>query len=141
MEAYDKNPEHYYLFHMQDLFQNGANNISEMVIIICMFLFWFVLFLFLFCFCCCSKDPNFVLFGSSDFVYQQKWKCGELRPKGWSVGCTVAYSRAFGYKHIHNVTETWKGFNAKIRVKSWFSNRVFLVTVANADIGSLKFLL
>ena len=34
--------------------------------------------------------------------------------------------------------ETWKSVNAKLRVKSWCSNRVFFVTVTNADIGSLK---
>ena len=37
--------------------------------------------------------------------------------------------------------ETRKSLNAKIYVKSWCSKRVFLVTVANADIGSLKFYL
>ena len=46
--------KHHYLFHMQNLFQNGANDILEMVNIISRFF--------------CQKYPNFVQLGSSDFV-------------------------------------------------------------------------
>ena len=41
------------MFHMQIIFQNGANNISEMVNIIYSF---------------CQEDQNFVWLGPSDFV-------------------------------------------------------------------------
>ena len=34
--------------------------------------------------------------------------------------------------------ETWKSLNAKLSVKSWCFDRVFHVAVANADIRSLK---
>ena len=35
--------------------------------------------------------------------------------------------------------ETWKRLEAKICVKCWCSNRVIYFTVANADIGDLRF--
>ena len=49
---YDKYPKHHYLVGMQKLFQNGAKDISEMVI----------------CAGFCQKYPNFRIFGpcSSD---------------------------------------------------------------------------
>ena len=34
--------------------------------------------------------------------------------------------------------ETWKSLNTKFSVKSWCFDRVFHIAVANADIGSLK---
>ena len=44
-KPYEKYSKHHYLFHMQNLFQNGAKDISEMVNIMYRFL---------------SKDPDFV---------------------------------------------------------------------------------
>ena len=43
-ELYEKYSKHHYLFHMQNFFQNGANDISEMVILVYRF---------------CQNDPNF----------------------------------------------------------------------------------
>ena len=42
-------------------------------------------------------------------------------------------------KVVSYSNENIKWHEHKIRVKSWRSNRVFPITVANADIGSLKF--
>ena len=43
--------KHHYLFHMQNLFQNGANDISDMVNIICRFFVKKIKIL------CCSDHP------------------------------------------------------------------------------------
>ena len=45
-EPYEKYSKLHYLFHKQNLFQNDANDISEMVIIVYRFF--------------CQNDPNFV---------------------------------------------------------------------------------
>ena len=46
LKLYPKYSEHHYCFHMQNLFQNGANDISEMFILNIHFFF--------------QKDPNFL---------------------------------------------------------------------------------
>ena len=53
-KPYEKCPKHhfFYLFHIQNLFQNSANDIEDMVNIIYGF---------------CQKDPNFEYLKSSDF--------------------------------------------------------------------------
>ena len=62
----DEYSKHHYLFHMQNLFQNGLNDISEMVNIICRF---FV-----------EKIRIFVKFGSSNFI-QILPTCGKVVSK------------------------------------------------------------
>ena len=40
---------------------------------------------------------------------------------------------------LATATEKWKSLNVKFSVKFWYSDRVFYVTVANVDTGSLKY--
>ena len=40
---------------------------------------------------------------------------------------------------LATATEKWKNLNVKFSVKSWYFDRVVYVTVADADIESLKY--
>ena len=39
-----------------------------------------------------------------------------------------------------SATVAGESFNGKFTAKNWFSDRVFYIAIADADIGSLKFL-
>ena len=103
-----------FLFHMQNLFQNGANDISEMVNIISRFFVKKIQIL-------CSLDHP-ILFKFCQLV--------EKIVRNYIVFWTYNVSNSNG-----NIKELGR----KNPCKKWCSKRIFVVTVTNAHIGSLKF--
>ena len=94
LKLYAKYAKHHYLFHMQNLFQNGANDISEMANIISRF---FV-----------RKDPNFVQFARFDFV--QILLVVKIASKELPI--------VFGTYTVSNSNGSMKSLKAKICVKN-----------------------
>ena len=102
-------------FTCRNLFQNGANDMSECLT--CEMAF-------------CKKKLKILY--SSDHPILIKFRqlvvnivIKELQMVFWLLQLSIAMY-------------TWKSLNAKLSVKSWCFDRVFHIAVANADIGSLK---
>ena len=115
-KPYEKYSKHHCLFRIQSLFQNGANDISEMVYIIRQVFVKKIKIL-------CSKDHS-ILFKFCQLVVNIDSK--ELQILFWAY--IVSNSNG-------NVRELERKNSCKKFMFHW----VFLVTVRNADIGSLKF--
>ena len=105
-------------FTFRNLFQNGANDMSERSTSETAF--------------CKKKAQSCVFFGSSDPGHPILIKFCQL-----VVNIVIKeLQMVFLTIRLSTAMNTWKSLNAKLSVKSWCFDRVFHIAVSNADIKS-----